>query len=279
MQIFQKLREEELSIKEETLAKNVDVCSILNLIKELEQIGYQNIFELEKDLNSFKLSYKANFLKVEPFNFLISHNLPLKNKTFVYMQNNLFNVFMDFKKLVDNLEPFWETFKNFERETWVLEPEEPIPKDITFRRIAFAKNLTLTIEILDPFRPLCLPKFKIFGDEKLSTEYRSLIQGNLTKWNELKPLKENIEYLISEKLPKKPNLSSEKEVHKFSCGICYLFKFEDKTPEINCENCFKSYHSCCLEEWLRGLNTTRFVFRTLIGECIFCHNSLSVCLD
>lgn len=68
-----------------------------------------------------------------------------------------------------------------------------------------------------------------------------------------------------------------KEEFSMECGICYVYRLEDKIPEACCENakCGKPFHRTCLFEWLRAIPSSRQSFDTIFGQCPYCASPIS----
>ncbi|KAL3899244.1 MAG: hypothetical protein SGCHY_002184 [Lobulomycetales sp.] len=174
--------------------------------------------------------------------------------------------------LVQRLEPFWKRFDALDANTRVLDP----------------------IEYSDPLSSEEIPALSVFGSHKEASKYTHLLSYEhlASHWTHEHSIQTNLENILGFRLPS-PDIEDtdmEEDDDANTCGICMSFALPmmnqnaeksgqegvQSIPERSCDKCGRLFHAYCLQEWLRGLPGTRFVFGTLIGECLYCKESISV---
>ncbi|KAG9288637.1 hypothetical protein G9A89_006738 [Geosiphon pyriformis] len=171
---------------------------------------------------------------------------------------------------------FWDLVEDFDKHTWILEPERP-KRSHTMRRIFIGNHCSLEI-YWDVECPRDIVDCRLHGAEKFVASLREKINSKSIQWDKKLTTKENLENILGIEFPSPQNTS--KSDFEIECAICYAYRLEDSIPDQSCNNakCGQSFHQTCLHEWLRSLPTTRQSFNTLFGNCPYCNDSITTSL-
>ena len=95
-------------------------------------------------------------------------------------------------------------------------------------------------------------------------------ETNVSKWDQSKSIRVNIENILEMKLPKRAKEIEEN--NEIECPICFCERFGGELPEIVCENpqCAKHFHRTCLLDWLRENRKIERSFNIVYGTCPNC---------
>lgn len=254
-------------------------------IKEVDSIGWEKVIDMNNDLSKMSIQYidESNrkhiihiqiriddFLNQYP---LCSCDLPIqldiKVKPF-----SLQKILDQYKEKISKLQEFWDIMEDFDKNTWVLEPEKPLYSH-TMRRIALGSHSSILVEI-DPLKPKNIPGFQFLGADSVINPLREKLNHSLDQWSSKDTPRRNLEKIFETTFPKK-NKDEMSEI-TMDCGICYCYKLDEKIPDKVCDNnkCGMPFHTQCLVEWLRAIPTTRQSFNTLFGTCPYCSETISI---
>ncbi|XP_038072051.1 E3 ubiquitin-protein ligase FANCL-like [Patiria miniata] len=188
-------------------------------------------------------------------------------------QSTLADIYTQFEESLGKYREFWDTVAEIDEQTWVLEPERPMPSDRS-RRIALGNNSSVQVTV-DPLYPKMLPEFKFLGADHVINPMRDKLNANLKDWDTGRSLLSNLKTLLDIQFPSPQ--SSSREDFSEECGICYSYRLEGAIPDRACDNpqCNKPYHYSCLYEWLSSLPSghqtiSKYGFNTIFGNCPYC---------
>lgn len=211
--------------------------------------------ELESKFD-MELNYKDNSW------LLTSHNLP-NRITFLKVgaPTSLKRAVEGCKAAIENLVDYFEVFETIDRNSEVLEPVEPTPKD-NWRIIKFSKYLYIKIELPNPLN-IKDANVSFYGKQELVEKMSDL-------YNKLESDEENVYWRLH---CLKYDLDDEDmdDEEKIDCGICLDFYNEiGQCPIIFCANtlCSQAFHIDCLSRHLKASNIK--VLNVAVGECPYC---------
>ncbi|KAL5988332.1 hypothetical protein ACLOJK_036096 [Asimina triloba] len=161
------------------------------------------------------------------------------------------DVVRQFSEHLDELQGFWSTLDDIDRDLWVVEPRQA-SNAASFRQIYLGKLFG------------CACNDFVMIDKSLS---------------------ENLANMLETALPGPPTVS--KDDQQTDCGICYahclpiddeLGVLSGSAPDYACDNpsCSRAFHSVCLGDWLRTITATRQSFGVLFGNCPYCSEPVAV---
>ena len=222
----------------------------------------------------------------------VTHNLPINldkgdnNKTLV-------KVFESLKRLADmpSVLQVVKELKDIDTHCLVAEPLNPEPWDLhrwivlgncdgkktgkkTYISIAFSKT---------DFSPL--PIVQINGDslDGNNVALKARLVDYHKEWDCSKSVVSNLESILGRSISKDDPQTDSKEMNE-ECGICFCeieidpYDNNNNVGGVSCSNvkCPKTFHGCCLIEWLRDLPDSRMSLGYIFGACPVCGSSLSV---
>lgn len=132
--------------------------------------------------------------------------------------------------------------------------------------------------LVDPLRPEVFPQCKFLGPDHAVDGLKAQLSEQIEKWDDSLTVLENLERLLHFTFPSPSKASEEIPVMSLECGICYMYRLDGAAPDIICNNlpCSRSFHHCCLFEWLKGLSTSRQSFNKIFGKCPYCEQPITV---
>jgi E3 ubiquitin-protein ligase FANCL len=260
------------------------------IIEEIDQIGWENIIDLDTDLNSVTFLIRDEkdrehliqidiHTMVNDIRFECHSNLPIQLTQDIKIPstgNRLLSIIEQHKTIIHKIQEFISVMEELDRKTWILEPERPTCAH-TMRRIAIGSHSSIQIEV-NPLMPHYTPEFKFLGADSVINPLRETFHKRQKEWkmNGEVSLLQNLEHTLGIKFPSR----EEHQISEFSeeCGICYSYKQGTKIPDKVCDNakCCMPFHSACLVQWLRALQDVHQVFDTLSGKCPYCQEPISV---
>eukprot|EP00026_Physarum_polycephalum_P004718 Phypoly_transcript_04741.p1 GENE.Phypoly_transcript_04741~~Phypoly_transcript_04741.p1 ORF type:complete len:368 (+),score=56.28 Phypoly_transcript_04741:925-2028(+) len=256
------------------------------LVKELQEIGWDQVVELSPDLSSFKIRLLDSANREHVVSFKVPADYPASAPTChaqfpVALEAkwgrsvSLLQVLDQWKKVMEDFQEFWNEMENLDKHTWVLEPEHPNPAATT-RRIAIGNHCSIQIEV-DPYRPRALPECRFWGSDSFIAPLRQEFNKNIHLWDTEARLLENMQKVLAITFPS-PQTSNRDEF-LVECAICYAYRNEDGAiPDRVCDfaKCSKPFHRVCLFNWLKDVPTSRQSFGTIFGTCPNCRSPISV---
>lgn len=296
------------------------------LIQEIDCVGWEKVSNISQDLSFmtcflFDSKGRRHEITVHFDGSKGIHkcyaDLPMQLDIRKIQGKSLADVLKIFQSDLEKYDAFWSVMEDFDKETFVMEPQHPKFCDIR-RRIVLgnstssnnnsssstATHSSLILE-LDPLNPFGIPtEFTFFGSDLMTQPLKERLHRDLSSWNLNEFPRNNLERILQTKFLKNPSVNrkettSSNEYRKKEgtnrneeglnndpigelneeCGICYSYELDNIFPDKICDTCSKHFHSGCLIEWLKVLPSTRQSFYTLFGQCPFCSESISVNLN
>ncbi len=192
----------------------------------------------------------------------------------------------------------WDALDDLDRNTWVLEPENP-SRSSCMRRIAVAPHCSVQLHVA-PLTPLRVPQLRFLGADKavqpLVSAFNARAQvwsifdvraiaGNILTgallmqlWDQDGSLRSNLERVLDVVLPSAATGRDRQDYIDDHCGICYEYRLSEAVPDVVCSNarCAKAFHRLCLYDWLRAIPASKQSFASVFGACPFCETAISV---
>ncbi|XP_031569039.1 E3 ubiquitin-protein ligase FANCL-like [Actinia tenebrosa] len=103
-----------------------------------------------------------------PFNWSTTQPSPLKG------------LYHQFEEALKTYEEFWDIMDEIDKNTWVLEPDQP-SRSCTTRRIALGNNSSIHLEV-NPVHPRLLPECRFLGADHVIIPMRENLNVNLNLW-------------------------------------------------------------------------------------------------
>ncbi|XP_030052063.1 E3 ubiquitin-protein ligase FANCL isoform X2 [Microcaecilia unicolor] len=232
------------------------------LVKDIENLGWDKLVFVDSEFSTIQLKVNDSAGR--------EHQITLQLKT----NSSLINIQKQFMAALDSMKEFWDVMDEIDKETWVLEPENPT-RNATTRRIAIGNNVSVNIEV-DPRHPKMLPECYFLGADHVVTPLRSKLNNNIHLWDPENNLLENLKNVLEIDFPVRA--STSKSDFSMDCGICYAYCLDTAIPDQVCDDprCGQPFHQVCLYEWLRGLPSSRQSFNVIFGECPYCSKPIAL---
>ncbi|XP_050302478.1 E3 ubiquitin-protein ligase FANCL isoform X2 [Anthonomus grandis grandis] len=186
-------------------------------------------------------------------------DLPLRDEDNFKPNNSLTALFDQFVAKIELLQPYFDLMEEFDKNSTVMDPENPKWKE-SYRRI-------------------WLGILNLHGPDRLVDPYNEALNGNLEKWVYQENIFQAILDLLGLQVFPKREISAKQVnllVEYGECSICFSLRLNEKLPEIICTNksCEQFYHDECLYNWLISLNAKR-IFNNISGNCPNCEKTIS----
>jgi hypothetical protein len=167
--------------------------------------------------------------------------------------------FERFVALVSACQTFFDIADDLQQHSWILEPEQPIPRAAKHRRIAigqtvkkqpvcqsFGLQLTCTVSVssvtenacwleltIDPLRPTAIPELRLLGNELAVAPLQSRMDERLHEWDVTDPnsssasssLRRNLLHVLQLAALPLPTAVNREEF-RLECCICLTYKLE-----------------------------------------------------
>ncbi|XP_063427895.1 E3 ubiquitin-protein ligase FANCL-like [Mytilus trossulus] len=254
------------------------------IISEIESLGWDRLVSVDADFTLLQFLHtdhkgREHILgmklhpqhPVEPPQCIT--DLPVPFDPHWTNKSTLEDLYNQFTHSVNSYQLFWDCMEDIDKNTWVLEPDNPSFSAV-YRRIAISSSASVQITV-DPRQPQLLPSCRFMGADHSVSQLRQNMNSNLYHWDPEGNLLENLQSLLDIIFP--TPTTSKKEEFSMECGICYSYKLETELPNEVCNDsrCEQAYHHSCLYEWLRS-SGCRQSFNTVFGECPYCSKPITV---
>lgn len=202
---------------------------------------------------------------------------------------SLVQAYERFCSKIDEYQALYNELDDIDCQCIVLEPEAPCPRNVAFRKIKVAEEVSAAV-FLSVQQPRQLPeRIRWIGRNAVAWEDRMAA----TLWNADRSVKKNLECCLGLTLPghEQPKTAAGGNNGKDTvaeCAICYADELEDpestgtvERPDTPCDNasCGRFYHPSCLLEWLSSLPDSRISFDRILGTCPYCKQPLSAAMQ
>ena len=250
------------------------------VIEEIRSIGWENVSLIDPTLSFFEVTLndeKGRKIEIRfdlPTNFPysppnVTSNLPAQ-VTFGWdsQVTKLCDIVSKYSNVIPSFDLLWTQLEDIDANTYVIDPRKPT-LNCCMRLLYLNPQLWLQIE-MKPLRPSWRPIIKFKGADQLKREMQQKYETNVSKWDQSKSIRVNIENILEMKLPKRAKEIEEN--NEIECPICFCERFGGELPEIVCENpqCAKHFHRTCLLDWLRENRKIERSFNIVYGTCPNC---------
>lgn len=263
-----------------------------NILSEIKDIGLNNVEQSSGDLNYLKLRAVDAHDRVHVIEFSVPSDYPqsppklskLELPDVVVSQitqcASLKEMYSVFCSLISKLQDFWNSYELLCSKAWVIDPEQPMRKDVHCR-IVVGENVSILINI-NPLDVEICPEIRFLGSENAVLPLRNTAENNLKElgWDEDLNICDNLLQILNlDRFPQRSFLpSSETATKSFYeqgvCCICFTLRLdnEDLLPTKMCNNskCVSRFHITCLAQWFQSVPTNIPSFNLISGECPSC---------
>eukprot|EP00029_Vermamoeba_vermiformis_P007187 TRINITY_DN3032_c0_g1_i1.p1 TRINITY_DN3032_c0_g1~~TRINITY_DN3032_c0_g1_i1.p1 ORF type:complete len:293 (+),score=6.36 TRINITY_DN3032_c0_g1_i1:107-880(+) len=173
------------------------------LIEEINEIGWSNLAYINHELNALHVKIRDKKNREHVVQIETGPEYPsTAPKTTADVprpiellwnpkQSNLMDVIAQYQKGVEPFDDFWETMDDLDKNTCVLEPENP-RRSNTMRRIAIGKHVSIMIDV-NPLMTRTIPEIKFLGSETAIGPLRQSLNSNIHLWNTTLFVRQNLE--------------------------------------------------------------------------------------
>ncbi|KAI4454785.1 ubiquitin ligase protein phf9 fanconi anemia group l protein [Holotrichia oblita] len=244
--------------------------------KDLKTI---DIIQLDERMREHSVKIEVNYTKDGKLFKIVECNLPQNEReSSLEDDDSLIVLYERFMNRIDcpELQSMFDLFDEIDKFCWVIDPEKPTRKDL-YRRIVLDTNLSMVI-VFNPSEIRHLPEIKFLGPHNAVKKYKEIVSRNFLNWNPNEDvLSELLKLLEIDNFPSKPEHSEGDEllINDGECCICFSLRLNEQLPDIVCSNtsCNQFFHSQCLYEWLRSLNSRKF-YHEICGQCPNCEKTI-----
>lgn len=185
-----------------------------------------------------------------------------KRQPFLLAPARLPQLFKEFAKEVDAMQPLWNELEDIDSRMRVVgsaAEDSPAAETTTLRRILHGPSVTLQID-LDPQSPRAMPLFWVLGPAVQTVPLRDQLEAYRAMWNTDLPVVDNLCAAFGEESAKamlrgcagEPMGTDAALVDASACPICLSADLDGVLPTHSCDNptCGRVFHESCLYEWL-----------------------------
>lgn len=190
-----------------------------------------------------------------------------------------------FSSYLNDLNDFYDNFRNIDELCYVVRPAKPSTKD-NWRMFVLKERVFLKITFADPFAPLASMTINIIGPTREISSLRTIYSNGLQDWDPEMDIHKNLLRIFNLcYFPMPPvsnvcenvsvNSLAEPEIEQKCCSICYSYELDDddgEIPIISCDNsrCSLISHISCLRRWFNTLADGKTYLNVTFGICPFC---------
>ncbi|XP_016961118.1 uncharacterized protein LOC108031871 [Drosophila biarmipes] len=258
---------------------------ILELYKSKEYC-----MQIDEDCTRLRISefvdFEQHYLELEiPSLRLIEHSLPecvSLGEILTKSAGTLEQVLVLFRKLLEELRPFYDNFMDIDELCHVLQPS-PITTKHNSRVFPLKDRVYLKLIIADPFACIASMSLKIIGPTEEVAHLRHVLSEGLGNWDSELDIHKNLLRMFDLCYFPMPDFSDgpkqdEEDNEELRCNICFVYRLDNgDVPLVSCDNpkCVLKCHAACLEEWFQTLIEGKTFLDVSFGLCPFCKAKLS----
>nr|XP_016935437.2 uncharacterized protein LOC108013938 [Drosophila suzukii] len=187
-----------------------------------------------------------------------------------------------FRKLLEELRPFYDNFMDIDELCHVLQPS-PITTKHNTRVFPLKERVYLKLTITDPFACIASMALKIIGPTNEVAQLRHVLSEGLGNWDSELDIHKNLLRMFDLCYFPMPDCSDgpkqdEEDNEELRCNICFVYRLDNgDVPLVSCDNpkCVLKCHADCLEEWFQTLMEGKTFLEVSFGLCPFCKAKLS----
>lgn len=286
---------EQLLLKAPTTASQASTAKLSSsayyslLLEELNAVGWDNVLQLNNELNRVTIQLNDSSSREHPVEFILQpeyptsapvcrHQLPSRFEPKWTPKSSLTDLCAQFRAQFELYQDLWRVLDDFDANTVVLEPINPLKSDLT-RRVQVSQYVSLRLEI-SAQNPLTIPVYSFQGAEATISPLKDRIDAHIHEWDFRKTPRQNFESLASIAFPHPSSLASNIDTDpEHACAICYSYTLDNAIPDQPCSNasCAKDFHAVCLYEWFQGVQATNRLTKAVVwGPCPYCEQKISV---
>jgi E3 ubiquitin-protein ligase FANCL len=278
----------------DTSCKHLQMFS--RLITELQTIGWNRILSIDASLTALQIrlfdsagrahDIQLNIPPDYPMSSpLCSVDLPVAVDSRCQRAESIVKIIERYSQALESFQDFWNVMDHLDQHTWVLEPEYP-SRGATMRRVAIGNHCSIQVDV-DPLHPRALPEIRFWGADSVIAPLRQHLNKSLQLhlWDHDAILLDNLQKALGVTFPSPQ--TTHKEKFLIECGICYSYRImtnnddgstNNAIPDHVCDfpKCSRTFHRCCLYEWLKSLPNSHHSFDTIFGSCPYCTSPISV---
>lgn len=268
----------------------------LVIIKEIEQIGWSRIADMNEDMTALCIRTEDSTGRSHVFDVAIPPSYPrsaprvrvgvpggaLSSVHWLPGASSLASVLQTVTRDVCKYEKLFEVLSDIDRNAWVLEPDAPT-FEVTSRRIVLDRACSLLFDV----NPLCptapLGDTTFFGPAAQVAAHKAALHANAHLWDHRDGFVANLQRALGTALPRKEEAAAGDSGYLAECGVCYAYALDSgagaaRVPDQACANprCHRVYHHGCLLEWVQSVPTSRKSFGSIFGSCPYCCEPMSV---
>lgn len=259
------------------------------LLEELNEIGWDNVLQLSNELNHLTVRLLDSSSRCHPVEFVLHadyptvapicrHQLLARFEPKWTPKSTLSDLCTQFCAQFELYQDVWRVLDDFDANTVVLEPINPLKSDLT-RRLQVSQFVSLRLEI-SAQNPLTIPIYSFQGAETTVSPLRDRIDKHIHEWDFRKTPRQNFETLAGITFPHPSSLSENVDTDpEHVCAICYSYLLEGSVPDQVCNNtsCAKDFHATCLYDWFQSVQPSNRLTKAVVwGACPYCEQKISV---
>jgi hypothetical protein len=141
------------------------------MIKDIECIGWDKIVSTDERLMNFSILSRDKKGREHILSLHLSDkyptdlpsvetDLPVPFKPSSLL-NSVKDIVLQFEKVLDNYQLFWDTMDEIDHNTWVLDPESP-SRSCVYRRIVISSSTSVHLTV-NPMKCLDVPDCTLLG--------------------------------------------------------------------------------------------------------------------
>ncbi|XP_020814013.1 E3 ubiquitin-protein ligase FANCL [Drosophila serrata] len=232
------------------------------------------------------VDYEKHYLELEvPSLRLLENSLPdciPLAEMMVKSARTLEDVLILFRKVLEELRPFYDNFMDIDELCHVLQPS-PVTTKHNSRVFPLMDRVYLKVTIVDPFACIASMALKIIGPTEEVARLRHVLSDGLGNWDPELDMHKNLLrifdlcYFPMPEWTDDPKQKEEDDEQK-RCNICFEYRLDGgEVPLVSCDNtkCVLNCHAACLKEWFQTLMEGKTFLEVSFGLCPFCKAKLS----
>lgn len=225
--------------------------------------------------------FEQHYLELKiPSLLLLDHSLPdcvSLGEMLTKSAGNLEEALNLFRKLLEDLRPFYDNFMDIDELCHVLQPS-PISSKHKTRLFPLKDRVYLKLTIADPFACIASMSLKIIGPTEEVARLRHVLSDGLSNWDSEMNIHKNLLRMFDLCYFPMPDWSDgpkldEEDNEELRCNICFAYRLDGgEVPLVSCDNakCVLKCHAVCLEEWFKTLMDGKTFLEVSFGQCPFC---------
>ncbi|XP_017071920.2 uncharacterized protein LOC108108383 [Drosophila eugracilis] len=276
---------ESISKKPKTTYQGNIYSDILDLRKSKE---YR--MQIDDDCSVLRLSefneHERHYLELEiPSLRVRDHSLPecvSLGEMLTKSARTLEEVINLFRKLLEDLRPFYDNFMDIDELCHVLQPSPATTKHKS-RVFPLKDRVYLKLTIGDPFACIASMALQIIGPTDEVAQLRQVLSEGLGNWDSEVDIHKNLLRMFDLCFFPMPDWcdgpkQDEEDNEELRCNICFSYRLDSgEVPLVSCDNpkCVLRCHAGCLKEWFQTQMEGKTFLEVSFGLCPFCKAKLS----